>query len=175
MRIQAVLYCGVLISGVVLALSMPSLAKFALTKGTQIPALGSERLGRVIGVLSGDTVVVETADEGRLRVALWGIEAPDSRQSYGEEAKSSLSELAFGKPVRVSLNSLQGRDRVVGALFIGTLNVGRAQAGRGLAWVTRDGQTDRTLWSAMQSAQTRHAGLWRDTQPVAPWEFRAQQ
>ena len=47
---------------------------------------------RVVGVSDGDTITVLTADKKQIRVRLVGIDAPESRQAYGERAKQKLSE-----------------------------------------------------------------------------------
>jgi endonuclease YncB( thermonuclease family) len=57
--------------------------------------------GKVVGVHDGDTLTVLTAAKESVKVRLYGIDAPESKQAFGARSKQELSELAFGKQVRV--------------------------------------------------------------------------
>jgi micrococcal nuclease len=175
MRIKALLYLIALMGGTAITLFLPSIQQMALGHhGALAQSAGAAEDGKVVGVLSGDTLVIQTASGRRVRATIWGIAAPDRLQAYGEAAKRSLSDLAFGKPVRVRIEGSTDSEHVLATLYTGSLNVGSAQTGRGLAWVTNAGGRDTELSNAQRSARTRQAGLWRDSDPVAPWDFKAQ-
>lgn len=57
--------------------------------------------GRVVGISDGDTVTVLTPERKQVRIRLFGIDAPESGQDYGQRAKQAASEMAFGKDVTV--------------------------------------------------------------------------
>ncbi len=59
-------------------------------------------------------------------------------------------------------------------------DVGLAQIESGLAWHYKRFQAEQTLEErdrysrAEQEARTKREGLWKDFQPVPPWEYRSQ-
>lgn len=70
------------------------------------------RSGKVIRVVSGQTIEVRLSDSGEVsQVRIVGIDAPDLRQSpWGEAAKQKLVELTVGLPIQLELES-EKRDR----------------------------------------------------------------
>ena len=57
-------------------------------------------VGKVVGVADGDTItVLENRTQHRIR--LYGIDAPEGGQDFGNRAKKFVSDLVFGKQVRV--------------------------------------------------------------------------
>jgi endonuclease YncB( thermonuclease family) len=174
MQVKAILYTMALLSGTTLAVWLPSISQQALDHHTPPMASGLELQGHVSGVLSGDTLSIETVDGRHVRATLWGIAAPTLRQAYGEAARVSLSELTVGKPLWIRIEEPGDHNRALAAVYVGTLEVGKAQAGRGLAWITPAGERDAGLVKAQRGARARQAGLWRDPEPVAPWAFRGQ-
>ena len=63
------------------------------------PLLAAEYTGRVVGVSDGDTMTLLVPDGAsfkQVKVRLAEIDTPESRQPYGERAKQTLSDLAFG-------------------------------------------------------------------------------
>jgi len=63
--------------------------------------------GKVVKVADGDTITV-LHDSEQIKIRLAGIDAPEKAQPFGSAAKQSMSEMLFGKEVRVVE---QGRDR----------------------------------------------------------------
>lgn len=141
-------------------------------------------VGRVRSVSDGDTIVVETADRLRHRVRLSGIDAPErgSRdlygQPYGQRARQNLSQLAYRATVRVEWRTYDGFGRVLGRVWLDDVDVGLQQVCAGYAWVFREFVADlaaqelRTYLDCEQAARAERRGLWRDSRPLAPWEWR---
>ena len=63
--------------------------------------------GKVVKVADGDTITVLHGSE-QIKIRLAGIDAPEKAQPFGSAARQSMSEMLFGKEVRVVE---QGRDR----------------------------------------------------------------
>ena len=58
-------------------------------------------VGKVVGVSDGDTItVLENRTQNRIR--LYGIDAPEGGQDFGNRAKKFDSDIVFGKQVRVA-------------------------------------------------------------------------
>jgi micrococcal nuclease len=49
--------------------------------------------GKVIHVTDGDTIVVLTEDKEQVRIRLFGIDTPESRQPFGSKATRLVREL----------------------------------------------------------------------------------
>jgi endonuclease YncB( thermonuclease family) len=52
--------------------------------------------GKVVGISDGDTLTILTLTKEQVKVRLHGIDAPESKQAFGNRAKQELSTLAFG-------------------------------------------------------------------------------
>lgn len=67
--------------------------------------------GKVVGVSDGDTITVLTNEKRQVKVRLYGVDCPESRQAYGTRARQSTSGHVFGKHVRVEVADGRHRDR----------------------------------------------------------------
>lgn len=134
--------------------------------------------GQVVGVADGDTITVLDADKVQHKIRLAGIDAPDKKQAFGNRSKESLSDLVFDKTVNVETNKRDRYRREIGKVLVNGRDVNLVQVERGMAWVYRQHQreqspNDRKLYEAAEdAAKAGRWGLWRDTDPVPPWEFR---
>ena len=68
------------------------------------------------------------------KVRLSGIDVPGKSQPFGQQAKKSLSELAYGRSVFVEWRKRDGYRLIVGKVFEGGRGVNLEQVRRGLAW-----------------------------------------
>lgn len=140
--------------------------------------LAAEYDGKVVGVLDGDTVDVLTDDRQLVRVRLSGIDAPERRQAFAAASKRALSDLVFKKQVVVQGSKHDRYGRFVGKVLASGRDVNRAMVEQGFAWHYRayaaeqTGADRRAYSEAEAAAKESRRGLWRDSNPVAPWEFR---
>jgi endonuclease YncB( thermonuclease family) len=149
---------------------------FAVARVSAQPA---ERLeGVVVGVHDGDTITILDRDERQHRVRLAGIDAPESGQPYGRAAKNALSRRVHDRWVRVEVVKLDHYGRTVGKVTETGRDVGRDQVAAGMAWWLRvfaqeQSPEDQRLYAAAEaSARERRRGLWRDREPIEPWQWR---
>ena len=149
-------------------------------------------LGRVVGVTDGDTVTVLDAAKAQHKVRLAGIDAPEKGQPFGERSKENLRRLVFGRDVRVDWRKTDRYGRLVGTVWVAspevscgrkadcpkTLDAGMAQLTVGLAWHYKkyaheqDPQHRGQYAFAEEEARAKRVGLWKDANPVPPWEWR---
>jgi len=146
-------------------------------------------MGRVVGVADGDTVTVLDADRVQHKIRVAGIDAPEKKQAFGQRSKASMSDLVFGKDVVVVTSKRDRYGRLVGKVMVAepscasrmcpkTLDAGLAQLTTGMAWWYRQYAQEQSAEDAgayefaEQEARGRHAGLWRDADPTAPWDWR---
>jgi len=134
--------------------------------------------GRVVGVADGDTITVLDADKVQHKIRLAGIDAPEKKQPFGNRSKESLSELAFDKTVAVETTKRDKYGRQIGKVLVSGQDVNLVQVERGMAWFYRQYQreqspNDQRLYEAAEdAARAGKRGLWRDADPMPPWEFR---
>ncbi len=134
--------------------------------------------GKVIAVADGDTVTVIDADHNKHKIRLAGIDAPESRQPYGQRSRQSLSDLVSGQWVQVVYDKADRYGRLVGKVQVAGRDANLEQLRRGLAWhykkyEAEQGEQDRQAYAAaQQQAQSARLGLWRDPGPQAPWDYR---
>lgn len=127
---------------------------------------------RVVGVSDGDTLTVLSARRERLKCRLYGIDAPEKKQAYGQASKLSLSELSFGMTANIDIVGRDRYGRAICKIAVAGVDVNKEQIVRGMAWMYRRYASDRSYSDAELRAQARRVGIWREMQPVAPWEFR---
>lgn len=134
---------------------------------------GAEIIGQVVGVSDGDTItILDDLDKGRFRVRLYGIDAPEKRQAFGNKAKIYLSSLIFGKSVKVRFTSIDRYGRIVGRVYHGKQDICLAMISAGLAWHYIHFDKSPEYAGAEKKARAGRLGLWSDRSAVPPWDFR---
>ncbi len=147
-----------------------------LLLGLSFPSAGSEILGDAV-ITDGDTLRIE-----KIRIRLFGIDAPEGKQSCerdgvswlcGQEAGKFLRSLVAGQQVTCAEKT---RDRYGRSVATCSLPDGRdvgsemVRAGMALAYRRYGGQS----YNAEEAeAKANMRGLWGGTF-TAPWEWRSQ-
>lgn len=131
--------------------------------------------GTVTQVHDGDTITVEREDtKEKVRVRLYGVDAPEKKQPFGKEATGGAG-VVFGKRVSITeiASDRYGRSvAIVVDLDTGT-SLQETMLESGLAWVYPQYCKGCTTWRAMEKeARAKRVGLWQDERPVQPWEWR---
>jgi endonuclease YncB( thermonuclease family) len=101
----------------------------------QAAASAEELRGRVVGITDGDTLTLLTERREEVRIRLAAIDTPEGGQPYGTQACRSLSDLAFGKAVRVVVRDTDRYRRTVGRAYTGHQDIDAEMIPRGAAWV----------------------------------------
>jgi micrococcal nuclease len=134
--------------------------------------------GRVVRVVDGDTLVLLVAGHEQERIRLAGIDCPERKQAFGTKAKEALARLAAGEQVTVEWEKRDRYGRVVGKVIADGRDVDLALVREGRCWWYRkyareQTRADRVLYEdAEAKARKKRLGLWRDPEPVPPWEWR---
>ena len=153
-------------------------ALVALLGGFAACAAAAELEGRVVAIRDGDTIDLLTLESVRVRVRLAGIDAPETGQPYGSAAKRGLSALTYRQHAHVAWVKHDDYGRIVGTVYVRGTDINLQMIERGLAWHYRayaaeQGGYDRRRYAAAEaSARSQRLGLWRDANPVPPWEYR---
>jgi endonuclease YncB( thermonuclease family) len=138
------------------------------------PKVIEEITGKVIGVTDGDTIKVLVNKE-TVTVRLEGIDAPESRQSFGTKSKQALSEMVFGKAVTVKKTGTDKYGRTLGFVIVGDVDANAKMVEDGWAWHFKKYNDEVRLAKLEDAARKAKRGLWADDAPLAPWEYRARQ
>ena len=92
--------------------------------------------GTITKVSDGDTIHVTTPERTKLKVRLYGIDAPETEkgnkrtgrinkpgQPYGEESWRALKRKIMGMQVRLDIMDVDRYKRMVGMIWIGDRNI----------------------------------------------------
>jgi endonuclease YncB( thermonuclease family) len=80
--------------------------------------------GRITGVVDGDTINVliqakqPISVHRQIRVRIAFIDAPEKGQAFGQRAKQAMSELIFGKEVKLRPHTIDRDGRLVARVLI---------------------------------------------------------
>ena len=136
--------------------------------------------GKVVNVADGDTLTVLDDHKTQHKIRLQGIDAPEKSQPFGQKSKQSLSQLVHSKMVTVEFEKKDKYGRTVGKVLLNDTDVCLEQIKLGMAWhykkyAAEQPKTDREIYAqAEQLAKSQAIGLWRDKNPMPPWDFRQQ-
>jgi len=143
-----------------------------------VPKTTTSVSGTVVKIADGDTITILDAQNVQHKIRLQGIDAPERRQDFSEVSREHLASLVFGKYVRIEYEKVDRYGRLVGRVWVDGNDECLEQLKAGLAWHYKEYEkeqspTDRQLYaSAEQEARAQKRGLWKDSNPTPPWEYR---
>jgi endonuclease YncB( thermonuclease family) len=128
--------------------------------------------GLVVSVHDGDTLTV-LVEKQQIKVRLAEIDAPELRQPFGNRSKQSLAELCFQVTAKVEQIARDRYGRSVGKVECAGVDAGAHQVATGMAWVyDRYSKPSSPLYRLQDEAKAARRGLWAESEPVPPWEWR---
>ena len=134
-------------------------------------ALADEFNAKVIAVLDGDTLLV-LHDGAKVKIRMANIDAPEKDQTFGMESRQSLLEMVQKKQVHITSQAVDQYGRVVGLVAVDGHNINEEQVRRGMAWEYSHFHSDRNYIALQSEAQQARRGLWSQSNPLAPWQWR---
>ena len=132
---------------------------------------------RITVIVEGDTVKVRILGKPQIKVRIAFIDAPEKGEAFDQRAKQAMSELVFGKDVMLQPHTIDRSGRLVARVLVGGQDAGLELLKQGLCWVYEKhvGEASALVQAryrnAQDAAQAQKAGLWRDPDPVPPWEW----
>ena len=136
------------------------------------PAQAASFIGKVVGIADGDTLTVLTPSKKQHKIRLGAIDAPKKHQPFGTKSKQSLSDLCFGKDAEITPRVRDRYQRIVARVRCAGVDVNSEQVNRGMAWVYRRYAKDHDLYVLEHGAKVEKRGLWADSSPTPPWQWR---
>lgn len=149
------------------------LAFISLTSATQAETL----TGIVVAITDGDTLKL-LVDRQQYKVRIDGIDAPEKVQPFGSKSQANLGQMAFQKQATAECPKRDRYGRLVCKVFVDSQDVGLKQIADGMAWWYRkyakeQSPEDRATYEQAETiAKLRRVGLWSETNPTAPWDWR---
>jgi endonuclease YncB( thermonuclease family) len=133
----------------------------------------------VVSIYDGDTLTVrcgiKTDQATRLKVRVWGIDAPElAQRPWGGRARDRLREIAKG-PVKLEKIDRDTYGRTVARVLNDGEDLGLRLVREGDVAVYTQYNDDRRYLEAAREAKRQRLGIWsRRGQQQAPWEWREQ-
>ena len=131
--------------------------------------------GKVVSVADGDTMTILTDSKERIKVRLYGIDAPEKGQDFSSKARTYLNDLCYGKTVKVKKKGIDQYDRVLGIVYLDELNLNREMVKEGLAWYYNHYVEDPVLEELEKTARQQKLNIWSLKSPTPPYEYRKKQ
>jgi endonuclease YncB( thermonuclease family) len=126
--------------------------------------------GQVVGIIDGDTYDILLNDHKTVRIRMEGIDAPERGMPFYKKSKMYLSELCFGKTVRLEIRDIDkyGRKVAFGYLEDG-LELSHEMIKSGFAWHFKKYNSDEDLANLESQAKKAKIGIWSIENLMPPW------
>jgi len=144
--------------------------------------------GIVVKVSDGDTINVTDPLGTKVKVRLYGIDAPETEKSnkktgriskpgqpYGEEAYQALNAKIYRRQVKVEIMEIDRYKRSVGIVYLNGKSINKEMVAEGWAWAYRqylDSPYASEYIHVEEVARGKRLGLWQQNNPEPPWELR---
>ncbi|GEP52678.1 hypothetical protein FNO01nite_33500 [Flavobacterium noncentrifugens] len=140
---------------------------FFLTAFETIP-----KTWKVIAIADGDTFTI-LENNKPIRIRVDAIDAPEKGMPFAKASKKYLSNLCFGKMVTIHAVTIDRYGRTVArASLTDGKDISTEMIRAGYAWHYKKYSKDILLSNLEIQARKNRVGLWKDKEPIAPWEIR---
>ena len=124
---------------------------------------------KVIKISDGDTITVLNNKE-QTKVRLYGIDAPEKKQDYGQKSKQFLASLIAGQVVEVEPKGKDRYKRTLGIIYHKGQDINAQMVLNGYAWAYV--KYSRIYVNQEKLARENKRGLWQSSNPTPPWQWR---
>lgn len=144
--------------------------------------------GIVSQVSDGDTIKLETGKGTKLKIRLYGLDAPEPPkfnrktgqiskpgQAFGKEAGDVLASKILGKRVKVDVLDIDRYHRMVSIVWLGNRNINLEMVREGMAEAYKEylrGPVRAQFLEAEKEARMAKRGIWSLSKYERPSEFR---
>lgn len=131
-----------------------------------------------VRVIDGDTVEVIPVSGKSERIRLLGIDAPESKQEYGSESTTELSQCVNDAIVTIEWTERDRYERLLGKVIANNTDCNLNQLQKGAAWHYKEYQSSQTPYDRIEYsnaeivARSNGRGLWANRFPIKPSDYR---
>lgn len=125
--------------------------------------------GKVVSIHDGDTITILQNKE-QTKVRLFGIDAPEKKQDYGQRSKQFLASLVAGQVVEVEPKGKDRYRRTLGIIHFKGQDINAQMVLNGYAWAYV--KYSKMYVDQEKTARENKRGLWQSSDPTPPWEWR---
>ena len=130
-------------------------------------------IGKVIKIVDGDTYDILLDNKITKRIRMEGIDAPERGMPFYKVSKDYLGQLCFGQSVTLLQTNTDRYGRVVGKTYLQDgRELGLLMILAGYAWHFKKYSSSSEFSNAEVEARNVRKGLWVDSMPIAPWDWR---
>ena len=131
--------------------------------------------GKVVHVADGDTLTILNVENKQTRIRLYGIDAPEKAQDFGNVSREHLAGLVAGKTIEVTVVDVDQYGRSIGRINIDGKEVAEEMLKEGMVWVYTAycKIPECKHWKELETqAKTAKIGLWSNPTAKEPWLWR---
>lgn len=119
----------------------------------------------------GDTVKIDDGQR-QYKLRITDIDAPERNQRYGKQARRALMKLCKQADIHVTFTGIDKYQRELGYLTCNNTSVSESLIEQGYAWFNVRYSSNWALQAAENEARQARRGLWKQKNPMPPWEWR---
>ena len=124
---------------------------------------------KVVSIHDGDTITI-LQDKQQIKVRLFGIDAPEKKQDYGQKSKQFLASLIAGQMVEVEQKGKDRYKRTLGIIRHKGQDINAQMVLNGYAWAYV--KYSKIYVDQEKTARENKQGLWQSSNPTPPWVWR---
>ena len=133
---------------------------------------------QAIKVSDGDTMNVQKVENGKfagevIKIRMFGIDAPEKTQDYGNESKQALEKMVSGKVLEIEEKNRDRYGRTVAVVYADGKNINEEMVKTGNAWWYQEyDKNDARMQAYQENAKKNKLGLFGKRGYVEPWTYR---
>lgn len=130
--------------------------------------------GTVVSVADGDTITI-LANGKPLKIRLYGIDAPEKSQAFGQKAQDFTASMVAGRQISVEPRDTDRYGRTVALVFVDSINLNEQIVKQGYGWAYSQyckASFCKDWLKLEENARDAKKGLWAESNPIPPWDFR---
>lgn len=131
-------------------------------------------IAKVIRIIDGDTMEILYKNTP-IKIRSAHIDCPEkrSKQPFGTQAKTALSDLCFGQMVTVASEKQDRYQRLIAVVTNSKKQiVNQEMIKLGMAWHFTRYSNDQAYAKLELVARKKRIGLWQENNPTPPWNWR---
>jgi micrococcal nuclease len=130
---------------------------------------------KVTSVEDADSFEV-TSNGKKYMIRLYGVDCPEDGQAFGAKAKLFTEAICNGKEVTIQKVTIDTKNRIVAHVILPDgKSLARELLKAGYAWHYKQYSNDKDLDQLEQEARKQKKGLWIETNPMSPWDYKKAQ